>query len=238
MYQALRDVVIMRQQREFSGPSLQVIANPEFIEHAIVGHPCSALLSAEEFEGTCDVAKHGKVVDCGRCPVDAFQQVFQRVTRDSVEHGVQHGGGRQCGYTVASSPDNEVVLIADAQIPAHEVKITKKIEECPDFLTTARGMIKDIALDSYFLGLIPHQDGTVFKMRFMTIVTKTDWVLKKLAAHAKEKTRKSAKKSKRGRGPAPVSAFENGQASASNAPNTLTPPYEPATPTGYFDEEN
>lgn len=68
MYQALRDVVIMRQQREFSGPSLQAIANAEFIEYSIADHPCSALLSVEEFEKNCDVAKNGNIVDCGRRP--------------------------------------------------------------------------------------------------------------------------------------------------------------------------
>ena len=68
MYQAFRDIVIMRQQRELSGPSLQVIADLDFIEQSITGHPCSALLSAEGFEKNCDVAKHGEVVDCARCP--------------------------------------------------------------------------------------------------------------------------------------------------------------------------
>ena len=67
MYQALRDVVIMRQQREFSS-SLRVIADAGFVEHSIAEHPCTALLSAEGFEESCDVSKDGKKVDCGTCP--------------------------------------------------------------------------------------------------------------------------------------------------------------------------
>jgi hypothetical protein len=67
MYQALRDVVIMRQQREFPAAALRVVADARQVGKAIGGHACSALKVAE-FEETCDVYKEAKAVDCGRCP--------------------------------------------------------------------------------------------------------------------------------------------------------------------------
>lgn len=84
MYQALRDVVIMRQQRELTSQSLRVVADPRFVEHSIANHPCSALLSAEGFEETCDVWKREGLVDCGRCPgvpchVKEATRVFNRM---------------------------------------------------------------------------------------------------------------------------------------------------------------
>jgi hypothetical protein len=68
MYQALRDVVIMRQQREFPAAALRVVADVRQIGKAIDGHACSALKLADHFEETCDVYKEAKAVDCGRCP--------------------------------------------------------------------------------------------------------------------------------------------------------------------------
>ena len=68
MYQALRDVVIMRQQRALSCASIRVVADVAFVKRSIAKHDCSALLSVEAFEGGCNVWKHGNVVDCGRCP--------------------------------------------------------------------------------------------------------------------------------------------------------------------------
>jgi len=68
MYQALRDVVIMRQQRGFSASSIRVVSDAEFVGRSIAGHPCSALLSAERFEEDCNVWKMGKSIDCNKCP--------------------------------------------------------------------------------------------------------------------------------------------------------------------------
>jgi len=68
MYQALRDVVIMSQQREFSLSSIQVVADADFVGKAIAEHPCSAFHSAEMFEEHCDVWKKDKIVDCTKCP--------------------------------------------------------------------------------------------------------------------------------------------------------------------------
>ena len=68
MFQALRDVVIMRQQQGYSPSSVRVIADPAYIQDSLVGHLCPALGSVEDFERGCDVSKTAGVVDCGRCP--------------------------------------------------------------------------------------------------------------------------------------------------------------------------
>ena len=59
---------IMRQQQGYSPSSVRVIADPGYIQAALVGHPCPALSSVADFEGGCDVSKAAGVVDCGRCP--------------------------------------------------------------------------------------------------------------------------------------------------------------------------
>jgi hypothetical protein len=68
MYQALRDVVIMRQQRSLPRESMHVVADLSFVKRAIARHRCPTLASAEVFEECCDVTKTGESVDCGRCP--------------------------------------------------------------------------------------------------------------------------------------------------------------------------
>ena len=68
MYQALRDVVIMRQQRLLPQISLRAITDLDFVKRSIARHTCTALRSADSLEKECDVAKYGKVVDCGTCP--------------------------------------------------------------------------------------------------------------------------------------------------------------------------
>jgi len=68
MYQALRDVVIMRQQRSLSRASMRVVADAAFVKRSIARHECPVLHSADAFEEGCDVAKVGEVVDCGTCP--------------------------------------------------------------------------------------------------------------------------------------------------------------------------
>lgn len=68
MYQALRDVVIMRQQRSIPRVSMRVVADARFVKRSIARHKCSALRSADAFEEDCDVAKVGEVVDCETCP--------------------------------------------------------------------------------------------------------------------------------------------------------------------------
>jgi hypothetical protein len=68
MYQALRDVVIMRQQRSLPLAAVRVVAEAGLLKRSIAEHDCPVLLSADAFEDGCDVSKHGEVVDCGRRP--------------------------------------------------------------------------------------------------------------------------------------------------------------------------
>ncbi|RYZ65762.1 MAG: hypothetical protein EOP08_06285, partial [Proteobacteria bacterium] len=68
MYQALRDVVIMRQQQSLPRASMRVVADAAFVSRSIARHGCPVLRTADAFEEGCDVAKVGEVVDCGRCP--------------------------------------------------------------------------------------------------------------------------------------------------------------------------
>jgi hypothetical protein len=68
MYQALRDVLIMRQQRSLPRASMRVVGDLGFVQRAIGKHECRMLLSAEAFEDGCDVSKLGDSVDCGTCP--------------------------------------------------------------------------------------------------------------------------------------------------------------------------
>jgi len=67
MYQALRDVVIMRQQRELPRTKLRVVADLGRVRRAITKHACPALQTSTTF-ARCDVSKRGAVVDCATCP--------------------------------------------------------------------------------------------------------------------------------------------------------------------------
>jgi hypothetical protein len=68
MYQALRDVVIMRRQRSLSRASMRVVADVATVKRSISRHACPTLRSVEAFEEGCDVAKDGDDIDCGTCP--------------------------------------------------------------------------------------------------------------------------------------------------------------------------
>lgn len=68
MYQALRDVVIMRQQRSLLRSSMRVVADVNVVKRSTARHECPVLRSATAFEEGCDVAKVGEAVDCGTCP--------------------------------------------------------------------------------------------------------------------------------------------------------------------------
>lgn len=68
MYQALRDVVIMRRQHSLTAASMRIVADLESLRRSISRHECPKLRSAEEFEVGCDVQKRRNVVDCGTCP--------------------------------------------------------------------------------------------------------------------------------------------------------------------------
>lgn len=68
MYQALRDVVIMRQQRSLPRASMRVVADAGRVKRSIARHKCPVLRSADAFDEGCDVSKVGEVVDCATCP--------------------------------------------------------------------------------------------------------------------------------------------------------------------------
>jgi hypothetical protein len=84
MYQALRDVVIMRQQRSLPLASMRVVAGLATVKRSTLRHACSKLASVEDFEQGCDVAKDRERIDCGTCPgvachVKDATRVFNRM---------------------------------------------------------------------------------------------------------------------------------------------------------------
>jgi hypothetical protein len=84
MYQALRDTVIMRQQRSLPRASMRAVASVSFVKRAIARHGCPKLQSLEAFKDGCDVTKVSELVDCGTCPgapchVKAATVVFNRM---------------------------------------------------------------------------------------------------------------------------------------------------------------
>lgn len=84
MYQALRDVVIMCQQRSLPRSSMRLVADLAMMKRLISRHACPTLGSVESFEQACDVAKVGGDIDCGTCPgvachVKDATRVFNRM---------------------------------------------------------------------------------------------------------------------------------------------------------------
>jgi hypothetical protein len=84
MYQALRDVVIMRQQRSLPRASMRVVADVATVKRSITRHACPTLGSVEAFERGCDVRKDGDDIDCGTrpgesCHVKDATRVFNRM---------------------------------------------------------------------------------------------------------------------------------------------------------------
>lgn len=68
MFQALRDVVIMKQQRTLPATAVRRLGDLAFIRRAIARHPCSKLISGDTFDAGCDVEKGNGRVDCATCP--------------------------------------------------------------------------------------------------------------------------------------------------------------------------
>ncbi len=68
MFQARRDVVIMRQQRQFSPAAVRGLASSSVLEQAIASSRCACLESADAFDKGCDVYKDEGAVDCARRP--------------------------------------------------------------------------------------------------------------------------------------------------------------------------
>ncbi len=84
MYQALRDVVIRRQQRAMPLPEVLAVADLSTVQAAIAANPCGALRSDEAFALGCDIAKVEGAVDCGKrpgapCHVKAATAAFNRM---------------------------------------------------------------------------------------------------------------------------------------------------------------
>ncbi len=84
MYQALRDVTIMRRQRSLSRRSMRVVADVATVKRSIARHACPTLGSVEAFEEGCDVVKDGDGIDCGMCPGESCHvkdatRVFNRM---------------------------------------------------------------------------------------------------------------------------------------------------------------
>jgi hypothetical protein len=84
MYQALRDVVIMQQQRSLPHAAMLALADASYMQSSITKHGCPVLRSAESFEEQCNVSKRGGVVDCGRqpgarCHVKDASRAFNRM---------------------------------------------------------------------------------------------------------------------------------------------------------------
>ena len=68
MYQARRDVVIMRQQHSMPRSLMRTVADMASVNRSIARHDCRMLLSTRAFDAGCDVFKNGGVVDCGTRP--------------------------------------------------------------------------------------------------------------------------------------------------------------------------
>jgi hypothetical protein len=84
MYQARRDVLIMRHQRALPRVRMLLVADATFVERSVGRHECPVLRRPESFERDCDVWKKGDIVDCNRaagapCHVKDATAVFNRM---------------------------------------------------------------------------------------------------------------------------------------------------------------
>jgi hypothetical protein len=84
MYQARRDVLIQRQQRELPGSEARGLVSLATLERRIRGSRCPALVSAVPFDAECSVGKSGGVVDClarpgARCHVKDATRALNRM---------------------------------------------------------------------------------------------------------------------------------------------------------------
>ncbi len=68
MFQARRDVVIMRQQAGMSREQTQYLLSPSVIGGLAMRSHCDLLASAESFDAGCRVQKEGAFVDCSYQP--------------------------------------------------------------------------------------------------------------------------------------------------------------------------
>ena len=68
MYQARRDVLIMRQQREMNARAVEALASLRRVRRLVADSDCDRLASANDFDAGCDVGKADGAVDCGHRP--------------------------------------------------------------------------------------------------------------------------------------------------------------------------
>ena len=135
MYQALRDVVVMRPQRLLPRSAMRVVADAAFVKRSIGQRECPAPRSADTFEKRCDVSKRGEVVDCGRCPgvrchVKAATLMFNRMgdmgklPTSAWLRFWKDGGVRQVLGDVSreeTSPTKRAALLVDRFARVHRV---------------------------------------------------------------------------------------------------------------------
>lgn len=84
MYQALRDVVIMAQQRSLSHTATRALVDLSFLRRTVAKHQCSLLLTVDSFDEGCNVSKNDDVVDClawpgEKCHVKNATALFNRM---------------------------------------------------------------------------------------------------------------------------------------------------------------
>jgi len=84
MFQALRDVVIMRQQRAMPREAAESLCSAAVLAGRLAGHRCGHLASAEQFERGCDVHKGVAGADCrtrpgAPCHVKEATVLFRRM---------------------------------------------------------------------------------------------------------------------------------------------------------------
>ena len=83
MFQALRDVLIMRQQYTMKPAEVEALSSLTKLREELTSSKCPQLSSANTFEKCCSVSKRGDKVDCVELPGEACHvkevRLFRRV---------------------------------------------------------------------------------------------------------------------------------------------------------------
>ncbi len=135
MFQALRDVVIMHQQRALPVTAVRALAGLATVKRSIARSGCPELVSAAAFDEGCNVAKDGDGVDCRRrpgvlCHVKDATVAFNRMgdmgklPTSAWLHLWQNGGvGRIVDEVIRQEqvPTKRAVLLVDRLARVHRV---------------------------------------------------------------------------------------------------------------------
>jgi hypothetical protein len=135
MYQARRDVVIMRQQRGMSAATVATLASPRRIRQLVAETPCDHLASADAFDEGCDVKKVDGLVDCRThpalpCPVKLATTALNRMGDSGklpvsawLRHWKGRGLPRLLAEVVEAEPDptRRAELLVDSLARVHRV---------------------------------------------------------------------------------------------------------------------